>query len=76
MNKEYLKMVKITIRDITKTFLIGQKNVTEKEIINCYKASCEEFGSKVNMNNFLDDISEYGIELIEISENEITHIVL
>lgn len=71
-----LQVVKITIGNITKTFLIGQNNVTREEIINCYKAYCEDFGGKVSMSDFLENIEQYGIELTDINENEMTHIIM
>jgi hypothetical protein len=76
MSENFLKTVKITIGEETKIFLLGQNNVTKREIEKCYKAYCEDFGSKVNMKDFLKNINQYGIELIDISDNEITHIIL
>jgi hypothetical protein len=74
--EKYLSVVKLTIGEETKTFLVGQNNITKEEIERVYKSYCKEDGKKYTMQEFLKEIEQYGIELKDISDNVITHIVL
>jgi hypothetical protein len=74
--EKYLKVVKITIGDITKTFLVGQDNITKEELINYYNNICKEVDKKHTMEEFLYEAGQYGYDFAEIENNEIPHIIL
>jgi hypothetical protein len=69
---EVVKIIELKINEESEKFLLSQSDVTEVELKNCYRSFCENQNKRLTINEFIKELYNYGIYLININKNVIT----
>jgi hypothetical protein len=65
-----IKIIELELGNDNKKFIVSQDDITKDEIISLYKSYSKN--DKLTISKFVEELSQYGIDLIEFEKNLIS----